>query len=176
MHLDAVEGPFSRVCGQVGQYGGVLFDRIRVTILQPRDLSTNGVQAVVLGIQMGGTVEKLVGLLDRTDGNVGLRRRKLQRQILGHGIGRLGVEPGGFGRLAVELIGVRELSQHVRPRIANGFERGNRLGVASGLQEIAGQRTLDLGIVRGAPLGHFQIVVCLIELLQMLVGERHQHL
>ena len=176
VHLDAVKRPFGRTCGHMRQNGLVFLHRIFVAVLEPRNLSPDRVQPVMIVVQMLGAVEEDVGLVDCPHSHLRLCGRKLQCEILGHGIRGLRVKAGGLCRLAVQLVGIGQLGQHIRPRLANGLERGDRFLVAARLEEIASERSLYLGIVRRAVLGHLQVAICLIELLQMLVAQGQQDL
>ena len=58
VQLDAVERALGRLCGQAGRGGTVFTDGIQITLLELRNLSTDCVQAIVIGIESSGAQKK----------------------------------------------------------------------------------------------------------------------
>ena len=176
MHLDAIQRALGWARRQVRQHRLVLRDCIAVPFLQPRNLPPDGVQPVVVGIHRRGPRQKGVRTVNRANRHFGLRRGELQSQVLGRCVGCLAVDPRRLRRVAAQLVGIRQLRLHVRLGVADGLERGDRFRVAARLQVIAGQRPLDVRVVRGTALGQLQVVIRLVKLLQPLVGNGQQQL
>ena len=154
----------------------IFSNRLRRLTLEPCDVTAQRENSIVVGINTGGAIEKLLCLRRLVVTDQRLCRRDLQVQLPGLRIRGRRISPSRVINLSSQLVGVGQFRQIAGSPLAHLQQRGNRVLVVVGVTIETGHRAQHIGIVGGAVLGPQQHLLRLPLLVRAQIGFGQQQI